>query len=165
VAGTAELLDPVAGADLALADDAQVRPRPAGGGEGLQEFRVAHPDAELEAGKARLGDLELSRADPPAFADQRLAQVDAVNREVVAEGAGPDLPAELRLPPVVVLAGSARHHRAALIELCGEDCPGFPVRLGDAVKGGIGGGDKCHGTLSRNLADPVGSRSSSGGQR
>src|SRR4051812_36401537 len=104
VVGAAGDLDLVAGADLALAHDAQVRARSLRPCEALEHLRVAEAQAELEARKARLADLELDRAEPPALADQRPAHVDARDREVLAERARPELDAELALPPRGVLA-------------------------------------------------------------
>ena len=44
-------------------------------------------------------------ADPPLLADHRAVHVDAGRGQVLAEQAARQLPAELLLPPVVVLAG------------------------------------------------------------
>ena len=64
----------------------------------LQERRVAHPQAELEAREPRLDDLEQRRPDPPALADERARDVDALGGQVLAERGGAERAAELVLP-------------------------------------------------------------------
>src|SRR4051794_18417379 len=104
VVGPAVDRDRVARADLALAHDPQVRARALGPREALEHLRIAEAQAQLEAREARLADLELDRAEPPALADHRAAHVDARDGEVLAEGAGPELAAQLGRPPRDVLA-------------------------------------------------------------
>ena len=53
------------------------------------------------------GDLELDRADAPALADARAGDVDAGQREVLAERAGLERAADSLLPPRGVLAAYA----------------------------------------------------------
>src|SRR5262249_30256051 len=93
----------VAGADVALLDDAQIRPGPAGAREALREQRVSYAHAELPARQARLAHLEEGRSNRPALADHRVEQMQTLHGEVLPETAGPDAPSELRLPPARVL--------------------------------------------------------------
>ena len=71
-------LDRIAGAEVALLDDLQVGARARGQGEALEEGRVAHLQAELEAGQPRLDDLEQRGADPPALAEDGAGDIDAL---------------------------------------------------------------------------------------
>ena len=70
--GCAAALDRIAGADVALLHDPQVRAGAPRRREALQERRIAHPQPQLEAREARLAHLEQRRADPPALAHDRL---------------------------------------------------------------------------------------------
>ena len=56
-------------------------PRP----ESVSESRVAHADAELEAGKAGLRNLQQGRSDLPPLADQRVDEIDPFDRQVLAQ--------------------------------------------------------------------------------
>ncbi len=104
--------DGVARGDHARLHDAQVRPGTAGRREAAGEVVVAHADAELVTGLARLGDLEDSRPDPPPVADAGLVEIEADGGEVLAEHARPergrDGCARAR-PPVVVLGRVGVH--------------------------------------------------------
>ena len=77
--------------------DPQVGAGPRRLGEAAQHQRVAEAQAELEAGLARLADLELGVPIAPALADHRAGDVDALGGQVLAEHAGPELAAELGL--------------------------------------------------------------------
>src|SRR5688572_4541594 len=98
-----DALDGVSGADLARLGDAQVGPRAARGREALQEPRVAHPQAQLEARKPWLADLQHRGPDPPALADHRGRHVDPTQRQILTEVAGLQFTTELLLPPKRVL--------------------------------------------------------------
>jgi len=95
VAGPVDDLGRVAGGDLALGQDAQVRPGPPGGGEAGREPLAAHPDPQLEAGDPRLGDLEQGPPDPPALPHQGVADVDPAQGQVLPEGPRPQLEGQL----------------------------------------------------------------------
>ena len=69
----AEEADFVAGGDLSFARDGDIKAGAAAGQEALGHLVVAEFDAELVAGKARLGDNNLGRADGEA-----VAQVDGI---------------------------------------------------------------------------------------
>src|ERR687892_1822456 len=103
VAGPVHHLHRVAGGDVALLQDAEVGAGPAGGRELPREPLAAHADAQLEAGRTWLGDLEQGRAGPPALPDHGAADVDAADGQVVPEGPGAQLVAEFSAPPLVVL--------------------------------------------------------------
>src|SRR6185436_69200 len=94
----------VAGADLALLDDAEVGARLARGREVDGERCVLHARAELPARNARLGDLEDGAADLPELADHGARDVHSRHRQVLAEVAVLELAAELPLPPGGVFA-------------------------------------------------------------
>src|SRR3954470_9137581 len=144
VVGAAGDLDLVARADLALAHDAQVRAGPLRPREALEHLRVAEAQAELEARKARLADLELDRAEPPALADQRPAHVDALDREVLAERPRTEPDAELALPPRRVLA------RVRVDRLVGA---AVDAAVGLVVAGDVHALDADAAAADRRLAD------------
>src|SRR5262245_66250170 len=73
VVGSVHDLDGVAGGERAGAEDTQVGAWPAGRREAAGEGGVAHADAELVAGHARLGDLKQRGHKPPAVADSTAA--------------------------------------------------------------------------------------------
>jgi hypothetical protein len=95
----------VAGPELALGEDAQVGAGTAGVREQLDHLRVAEPQAELEARLPGLADLELDGPDPPALADHGICDIDALEREVLAEHARPEVTGQPRRPPGGVLGG------------------------------------------------------------
>ncbi len=82
--------DLVTGADVALADDAEIGTEPGGLVEAVDELGVAHADPELEARLPGLCHLELGRAHEPAAADHQRAEVDALDGEVLAERPRPN---------------------------------------------------------------------------
>jgi hypothetical protein len=102
--------DLVAGLEAAGLHDAEVGAGALRRGEEVGEVVVAHADAELVAGLAGLADLEHDVADRPSVADPGTREVDALGREVLAEGAerlvgGGVSVAQRRGPPLVVLDG------------------------------------------------------------
>jgi hypothetical protein len=97
-------MDRVAGTDVALAHDAEVGAHASLVLKALRESEVVHANAELEAGKSRLCDLEDRRADLPVLADDRLPEVDAFDGEILAELARRRHHAVVVPPCVVVLA-------------------------------------------------------------
>jgi hypothetical protein len=96
-------LDGVPRAHVALRHDAEIGAGPAGGREPDGEVRVLHARTDLPARRARLRDLEESRADRPALADDGGRHVQALHGEVLAEGSRLERTVELARPPVVVL--------------------------------------------------------------
>jgi hypothetical protein len=97
-------VDRLAGFEHALLDDPQIGPGAPGQREQLHHQGIAELQAELEAGKPRLGDLEPDGADAPVLADLHCRQVEPRHGQVLAEGSGTELAPELRLPPGDVLA-------------------------------------------------------------
>src|SRR3954447_3945257 len=96
--------DLVAGLQLTFADDPHVGARAARLRERPDHPEVAEAQPELRARQPWLADLELDGAEPPALADDRAADVDALHRQVLAEHRVGDLDAEYVRPPVRVLA-------------------------------------------------------------
>jgi hypothetical protein len=115
VAGPVDDLGRVAGGDLAFGQDAQVGPGAAGGGEAGREPPAAHPDAQLEAGDARLGDLQQGPADPPALPHERVAHIDPAQGQVLPEGPRPQLAPDLGGVGVHRLVGPAVDLGVALL--------------------------------------------------
>src|SRR5204863_9829644 len=101
--------DGVARTDVAFTDDAQIRTHATLGLKPLRKTWVPHADAELEAGKARLRDFQQRRPDLPALADQRVDEIDAFDRQVLAEQSGRGVHRVSIAPPVVVLARVGVH--------------------------------------------------------
>src|SRR5262249_42664723 len=98
----AHLDDLVAGANLALPEDAEVEPRPSAGREESRHARLVHPDADAVTGDPRLRDLEQRAADLIAVADAHLIVGEALDREVLAELSIDEIgPPELLLPVAV----------------------------------------------------------------
>ncbi len=124
-----DLDDVVAGADLALLQDAEVEPRPPARGQQRGHARLVHPDADAIAGDARLGDLEQGAADPVAIADKDAVVGQAFDREVLAELAVDEVaPSELLLP-VAVGFDLVDEDRAALAAVAGEIALAVPVEI------------------------------------
>jgi hypothetical protein len=101
--GAVAYVNLVARAELARGNDAKVGAGTTGAREQPDHLRVAEPQAELEARLPRLADLELDGPDRPALADHGAGDVDAREREVLAEGAGLERAAEPSGPPGGVL--------------------------------------------------------------
>src|SRR4051794_1034423 len=98
-------LDAVAGAELALLEDLEVGAGARGLAEASDEGGILHPQPELEARQPGLDDLQQRRPDAPALAEQRARDVEPLDGEVLAERAGPQVAAELRLPRARLLDG------------------------------------------------------------
>jgi hypothetical protein len=113
VVGAAEDLDGVAGFDLALLDDPQVRAGAARGREALDEVTDLPEAREGPARDPRSGDLEGGAADAPAFAGQGPGHREARHGQVLAELARAQVMAELALPELGVLP-AVRVHRLVL---------------------------------------------------
>src|SRR4051812_12299048 len=122
--GAVGYVNSIAGFELALGDDAQVRAWPVRSGEPLEHQRIAEPEAELEAREPGLADLELDGPDPPVLADNGVRDVDAAGGQVLAEHAGAEVVApQLFRPPGDVLrrvgvhglVGAAVHAPVGLI--------------------------------------------------
>ena len=97
-------LDAVARSHLALHLDGEVVAGAAAGEKPLDHVFAAETKPELVAGQPRLGDDELGAADAEAVADRDLVlERQALDREVLAEGAEGQLLPELFLPVGVVL--------------------------------------------------------------
>src|SRR5262245_35591269 len=79
------LHDFVAGAHLALPQDAKVEARPSAGGQQSRHSGLVHPNADAIAGNARLGDLEQRAADLITVADADGIVGQSFEREVFAE--------------------------------------------------------------------------------
>src|SRR5262245_53310035 len=95
--------DRVAGADLALLEDAQVEARPSAGGQERGHLRLVHANPDAVAGGPRLGHLEQRSPDPVAVTDADLVIRQSLDREVLAElpvgeiaAAQPFLPVTIR---------------------------------------------------------------------
>src|SRR3954471_3638291 len=67
-----ELLDAIAGADLAFFDDAEIKAGPAARDQQRRYLRMSQPDAHPVAGVAWLADLDDGTANPEAIADTDL---------------------------------------------------------------------------------------------
>ena len=94
--------DLVAGLDLALLEDAQIKARPAVRHEKRCHPRLVHADADAVAGDARLRHLEDRAPDPVPIPDAHLAVGQALDREVLAElPVGEPAPPELFLPVAI----------------------------------------------------------------
>jgi len=109
VIGSVDDLDRIAGAHVPLAQDGEVGAGAVGLRERAQEARIAHPQAELVARRARLANLEQRAADGPALADPRRAHVDAARRQVLAEGRRAEVATQALRPPRRVLRGIRVH--------------------------------------------------------
>src|SRR6516165_505253 len=83
--GLADLHDVVAGADLALPQDAKIETRPSAGRQQRRHPRLVSANAEPVAGHARLGDLEQSAADLIAVADANAIVGQILDSEVLTE--------------------------------------------------------------------------------
>ena len=97
-----DLFDPVASADFAFLDHSEIEARSPVGDEESGHFRMAEPQANLEASDARLTDLEDAVADtiPLAYADFRIGEF--LDRQVLAEIPVSEIrPAEIRRPITV----------------------------------------------------------------
>ena len=102
-----ELLDAIAGADLAFLYDAEIKAGPAVRNQQRRHLRVVQPDADPVAGVAWLADLDDGTADPEAIADADLVIGEALHCEVLAEIPGHEIrPPKIARPvPVGVRAG------------------------------------------------------------
>ena len=80
-------LDRLIGLHRSGLDDPEVGAEPLGAQEAAGELVVTHADPELEARLAGFGHLEHDVPDEPPVADARGPEVDALRREVLAEGA------------------------------------------------------------------------------
>jgi hypothetical protein len=136
-------LDRIAGPQVPRFDDAQIGAGATRGREALQEHRVAHSQAELEAGEPGLADLQQRRPDPPALADDRVRQIDSRESQVLAEVAGLQLATQPLLPPERVLP-SVRVHR--LVD------PAMHRAIGLLVAGEVHPADR-HAALDGGLPD------------
>src|SRR5262249_17096225 len=105
VVGLRDDLDRVAGAHVSLDDDPHVGAGAQRFGEGADERGVVHPHTQPPARDTRLGDLEDGGADRPPLADERVVDVHALGREVLAELRRCKRAPDLRLPPARVLGG------------------------------------------------------------
>src|SRR5262245_46661736 len=94
----ADLHDLVAGADLALAQDAEIESRPAARRQHCRHPRLVGANPEPVAGHARLGDLEQRAADLVAVADANGIVGKLLNREILTELAEDEARLELLLP-------------------------------------------------------------------
>src|SRR4029453_16922188 len=94
----------VAGLQLTLVEHSKVAAWPAFRGEPLDPLRLVNEALEHRAGDPRGIELDPDRADPPAFTDRRVRQLDAFNGEVLAELAVTQVTAQHRPPPVEVLS-------------------------------------------------------------
>src|SRR5205814_3602707 len=91
--------DLVPGGDLALIQYPQVEPGPVVGHEQRRDPWVGQPDADPVAGDPRLADLELGGADAVPVADADLVVGQALDGEVLAELAVPEVvPVQVPLP-------------------------------------------------------------------
>ena len=86
-----ELLDAVAGADLAFLYDAEIKAGPVVRNQQRSNLRVVQPDADPVAGVAWLADLDDGAADPEAIADADLVIGEALHCEVLAEIPGHEI--------------------------------------------------------------------------
>src|SRR5271165_1631565 len=99
-------LDHVVRADLARLDHPQVGTGPGGLGEPLDPAGLCQPALEGAARNPRAGHLQDHvRPDPPALADQRAVDVDALSRQVLAEDSVTKRLVKLSLPEIEVLPG------------------------------------------------------------
>ena len=97
-------LDRVAGADLALGQDAEVGAGPAGGREAARELLAADADPQLVAGGA--GAVTSSRVPPARQRSPTTAPLTSIPRTVrLSRRSRDQLAAELAAPPLVVLDG------------------------------------------------------------
>ena len=92
-----ELLDAIAGAELAFLYDAEIKAGPVVRNQQRRHLRTFQPDAEPVAGVAWLADLDDGTANPEAIADADLGIGEALHGEVLAENPGH----EIRPPKVV----------------------------------------------------------------
>ena len=94
-----ELLDAIAGADLAFLDDAEIKAGPVVRNRQRRYLRMSQPDADPVAGVARLANLYDGTADPEAIADADLGIGEALHCEVLAEVPGDEIrPAKIARP-------------------------------------------------------------------
>src|SRR5271166_2815151 len=97
-----ELLDAIAGAELAFLNDAEIKAGPAVRNQQRRYLRMLQPDADPVAGVAWLADLYDGTADPEAIADADLGIGEALHCEVLAEVPGDEIrPPEIARPVAV----------------------------------------------------------------
>ena len=124
---SATFVDVIAGLDDPLLQDSEVEPGTVMRDEQRGHRRVVHSDADAVAGDPWLGHLEQCPTDAVAVADADLAVGEALDGEVLAELAVPEVvPSELALP-IAVGVDLVDEHRAMLAAM------GNPVGLVVAV--------------------------------
>ena len=94
----------------------QVETAAAAGEEGLREVGEAEMRRQLEARRARLRDLQDRRADAVDVADADVGLEYPVHRQVLAEGAGPEV-------------GLADERTSGRADRGARDCPRAPFRV------------------------------------
>ena len=95
-------LDLVSRAHLTLLEHPHVEAGPSVRVEQCRHARLLQAQADLEAGDARLGDLEGGVADPVAVSDADLLVGQTFDGEVLAEVAGDEVVAAEHLRPVLI---------------------------------------------------------------
>src|ERR1019366_2859251 len=121
-------LDIVSRVNEPLFENRKIDSGTAAGEKSLHDVVAAKPNAELIAGKARLGDLKEGFADPVMVADARDVFAEYFGREIFAEHAPRQFHLRKFLPPEnVVLRG---------IRVAGFVLPAvnFEVRLAVAIE-------------------------------
>ena len=124
-----DLDDRVAGLDLALLEDAEVKARPVMRDDQRGHLRVVHPDAEAIAGHPRLRHLEQRAADPVMIADAHLRVGQAVDREILAELAVDEVVAAKLSLPVEIRFNLIDEDCAMLAAMAGEIALAIPVEV------------------------------------
>src|SRR5262245_32875947 len=99
---------------MALGDDAQVETRTVVSDQKGRKLWLPHAHPHPETGDARLGDLERGLADAIAVADAHLVVTEAVDGEVLPEGAVLEVVAAEVLLPVPVGVDLVDEHRPLL---------------------------------------------------
>jgi hypothetical protein len=115
-----ELLDAIAGAELAFLDDAEIKAGPAVGNQQRRHLRTLQPDADPVAGVAWLADLDDDTANPESIADAGLGISEALHSEVLAENPGHEIRPPKVVCPVAVGFELVDHERTLLAAMAAD---------------------------------------------
>src|SRR5262245_29398594 len=124
--------DRVASAYLAFSKHAEVKSRPAAGGQQGRHSRLVHADADAIAGHTRLGDLEHGPADLVAIADAHHIVGQTFNREVLAELTVDEVGSLQLLLPVAIRFNLVDEDSALLTAVPGQITLAVPVEIQSA---------------------------------
>ena len=115
-----ELLDPIARADLAFFDDAEIETGPVVRNQQRGNLRIVQSDADPVAGVAWLADLDDGTADPEAITDADLVIGESFHRQVLAEIPGREIRPPKIARPIPVGIELVHHDRTLLAAMALE---------------------------------------------